>query len=67
MSPADLPAPIAAFLKAIAEYDTPAVIACFMPDAELTDEGKTIRGAEIETWNARFFLGVPQGLLHGRR
>jgi len=58
MSLANLPVPIAAFLKATVERDSRALLACFAPDAVLTDEGKTMRGAEIEAWNARLYLGA---------
>ena len=58
MALSNLPNPIAAFLKATADRDTRALLACFTSDAVVTDEGKPMRGAEIEAWNARLYLGA---------
>lgn len=48
-----LPAPIAAYLKAANADNTPALAACFTADAVVQDEAKEYRGIEaILAWQA---------------
>lgn len=42
------------YLAAAAEDDTATLVACFMEDGQVTDEGKTYRGRdEIRAWRER--------------
>jgi hypothetical protein len=51
--PADLPAPIAAYIAAANAHDAEACAACFATDAVVRDEGRERRGtAEIRAWKA---------------
>jgi ketosteroid isomerase-like protein len=47
----NLPAEVAAYLRAASARDTEAVVACFARDAQVADEGSTWRGrSEIHRW-----------------
>ena len=46
IQPAELPAPVRAFLAAHTARDADTAIRAFAPDAAVTDEGRTYRGAE---------------------
>jgi hypothetical protein len=56
MSFANLPPPIAAFLRAAQDRDLRSLVASFATDAVLTDQGRQYRGDAITHWNDRVFL-----------
>lgn len=47
----NLPPVIAAYIQATNDHDTEATLACFAPDAIVTDDGQTMSSTEtIKTW-----------------
>jgi len=51
IDPLQLPAVVRRYLDAHARHDVAATLACFTPDAVVTDDGRTSSGhGEISTW-----------------
>ena len=56
---ADVPAPIRRMVDATNAGDTPAFLACFTPDAFLSDWGRDFTGRDgLAAWNATDNIGV---------
>ena len=56
---ADVPAPIRRMVDASNAGDTPAFLACFTPDAFLSDWGRDFTGRDgLADWNATDNIGV---------